>query len=182
MHIIYHQIELSRETLHPGKEAIEESINPTHFFPMAKAMMVEWFLVKKYFPPDSNTQSSLSDRWAKPACFKRFFASSTSTKISPRSIQEKRIQIFVDQSERSGGEAGLPTAWKLVGEALRKSTRSRAIGSTVAMTSPWDDFDRYLGAFMARKCRRYDFAWNRLGGIPVCTVITSSHNDTTEYK
>lgn len=48
----------------------------TYFLPIAKARIAEWFLVKKYFLPASNFQSSVSESCSYPTLTRRFFASS----------------------------------------------------------------------------------------------------------
>lgn len=98
-----------------------------YFFPMAKVTTVEWFLVKKYFPPGSNTQSSLSDRCTNPACFKRFFASSTK-KIFPN---QKRTCILKKRSWEREKDSRVHAGWRTKEVNLRWSKRE--LGDNVGL-------------------------------------------------
>lgn len=110
--------------------------------PMAKATMVEWLRVKKYLRPGSSpAHSSRSESCANPAALSRRFASSipdgsssrkesVSSDQSARGVEGKKEEGRRKKERQTGV---VPTAWKAVGDALRKSTRSETTGATAAI-------------------------------------------------
>ena len=107
---------------------------------MAKATMVEWLRVKKYLRPGSSPDhSSRSESCANPAAFSRRFASSgPDGNKSTAELSQLRQSARKKQEKRKGKEECVPTAWKAVGDALRKSTRSETTGATAAMAGGGD--------------------------------------------
>lgn len=67
-------------------------------------MIVEWFLVKKYFLPASNDQLSLSDSCWNPACFNRLFDSATAKRMNTIQCFRKDPNKWnVETQEGTGG-------------------------------------------------------------------------------
>lgn len=111
-----------------------------YFLPTAKAMIVEWFLVKKYLLPASNSQSSLSEICWYPTVCRRLFASSETFFLKKKSkligysrMRTRKIESNCRVCKRNWTKVNgdwLPTAWKAVGEAFKKWRKSETIEFT----------------------------------------------------
>jgi hypothetical protein len=131
----------------------------TDLAPMAKATRAEWLRVKKYFPPGwSPVHSSRSDSCSNPAAFSCRFASSLAHRKATARNRLSSVHVHYRRTKGGNGTGRVPTAWKAVGEALRKSMRSQAT-STAAMGGGF----RQTGVGTERE--------NRHGSSCVCLVL-----------